>query len=139
VAKARRGTKPQQRTLRLCLVARRDDWCAGSVATGRMAVIFCPSDEGCSGALAGAGTTSDLGDEIAGTHATAGLKMVQAVAVESGEPLHRVWILSYDPDTNRIERLRRVTQRVDSFNHRRRDLAALVAAAAAHFRLLAAR
>ena len=55
-----------------------------------MAVVFCPPDEGCSGALAGAGTTSDLGDEIAGTHAMAGLKMVQAVAVELGEPLHRV-------------------------------------------------
>ena len=74
----------------------------------------------------------------AGTHTAAGSRSVrQPLAELTGQP-ELVYTPAPDPDANRIEWLWRVSCRVVTHNHRHRDLAALAAAAPAHFDHLAA-
>jgi hypothetical protein len=102
------------------LVDWRDGWFDGRLEPGRTAVGFCTQVR------------------AAVAHTPAGSTLVRAMVAELGGDLHLVYTPPYDPDSNRIEWLWRITRRVVTHNHQHPDLAALEAAARAHFADLAA-
>ena len=53
------------------------------------------------------------------------------------EQLYLVYTPAYDPDANRIEWLWRISRRVVTHNHQRRDFALLLADVEHHFQVLA--
>jgi hypothetical protein len=75
--------------LRLCPSAWHDGWYPRSVARGRTAAIFCARARAVARSLA-RGQPAIIVADNAGRHAMAGSQLVQAMAVELGEPLHLV-------------------------------------------------
>jgi transposase len=120
------------------LVDWRDGWCDGRLAPGRTADAFCAQVRAAVERSRIRGRAAIVVADNAGTHTVAGSKQVRAMVAELGDRLHLVYTPAYDPDANRIEWLWRVTRRAVTHNHHHRDLAALEAAARAHFDHLAA-
>jgi transposase len=120
------------------LVDWRDGWFDGRLVPGRTAAGFCEQVRAAVERSRARGRVAIVIADNAGTHTAAGSKLVRAMAAELGDRLSLVYTPPYDPDANRIEWLWRVTRRVVTHNHRHPDLAALEAAAQAHFQHLAA-
>ena len=120
------------------LVDWRDGWCDGRLAPGRTADAFRAQGRAAVERSRIRGRAAIVVADNAGTHTVAGSKQVRAMVAELGDRLHLVSTPAYDPDANRIEWLWRVTRRAVTHNHHHRDLAALEAAARAHFDHLAA-
>lgn len=120
------------------LVDWRDGWFDGRLAPGRTADAFCAQVRAAVERSRRRGRVAIVIADNAGTHTAAGSKLVRALVAELAGDLHLVYTPAYDPDANRIEWLWRISRRVVTHNHQHRDLAALEAAAVAHFRHLAA-
>lgn len=69
-------------------------------------------------------------------HTPAGSLLVRGMLTELKEQLYLVYTPAYDPDANRIEWLWRVSRRVVTHNHQRRDFELLLADVNAHFQTL---
>lgn len=119
------------------LVDWRDGWCDGRLAPGRTADIFCAQVRAAVARSRERGRVAIVIADNAGTPTPAGSKLVRQLVAELADQLHLVYTPPYDPDSNRIEWLWRVTRRAVTHNHRHPDLAALEAAARRHFRHLA--
>ena len=69
-------------------------------------------------------------------HTAAGSLLVRSMLAELKEQLYVVYTPAYDPDANRIEWLWRISRRVVTHTHQRRDFALLLADVNAHFQAL---
>jgi transposase len=141
--KGRRGQRlveaPGQnaKTYGFGLVDWRDGWFDGRLASGRTAAAFCEQVRAAVARSRARGRSAIVVCDNLRTHTAAGAKLVRQMLAELEGQLHVVYTPAYDPDANRIEWLWRVSRRVVTHNHRRREFAALCADAEAHFRDLA--
>ena len=71
------------------------------------------------------------------THTAQGSLLVRCMLTELSDQLYLVYTPAYDPDANRIEWLWRISRRIVTHNHRRKDFEALLADAKTHFEALA--
>jgi transposase len=120
------------------LVDWRDGWFDGRLAPRRTADAFCAQVRAAVARSRARGRVAIVIAANAGTHTPAGSKLVRALLAELAGALHLVYTPPYDPDSNRIAWLWRVTRRALTHNHRHPDLAALEAAAHEHSRNLTA-
>lgn len=120
------------------LVDWRDGWFDGRVAPGRTAAVFCEQVRAAVARSRARGRVAIIVVDNAGTHTAKGSKLVRALLAELPDALRLVYTPAYDPDANRIEWLWRVSRRVVTHNHQRRDLPALREDVEAHFRHLLA-
>jgi transposase len=118
------------------LVDWREGWFDGRLAPGRTADAFCAQVRAAVARSQARGRAAIVLADNAGTHTAAGSKLVRQLVAELAGRLSLVYTPAYDPDANPIEWLWRVSRRVVTHNHRRRDLATLAADAEAHFRHL---
>ncbi len=70
------------------------------------------------------------------THTAQGSLLVRSMLSELSDQLSLVYTPAYDPDANRIEWLWRISRRIVTHNHHRRDFEALLADARTHFETL---
>src|SRR5947208_6536604 len=70
------------------------------------------------------------------THTAQGSLLVRRMLTELSDQLYLVYTPAYDPDANRIEWLWRISRRVVTHNHQRRDFEALLADVETHFQAL---
>jgi len=61
------------------------------------------------------------------THTAKGSLLVRSMLTELSDQLSLVYTPAYDPDANRIEWLWRISRRIVTHNHQRKDFEALVA------------
>jgi hypothetical protein len=119
------------------LVDWREGWFDGAFAPKRSAPPFC---EQLQRAIARSQARGRLAIVIAdnlGTHTPARSKLVRALVSEHADTLRLVYTPRYDPDSNGIEQLWRVSRRAVTHNHQRETMPELVADAQAHFDHLA--
>jgi transposase len=70
------------------------------------------------------------------THTAQGSLLVRSMLTELSDRLYLVYTPAYDPDANRIEWLWRISRRLVTHNHQRRDFESLLADARTHFETL---
>ena len=70
------------------------------------------------------------------THTTRGSRLVRSMLTELSGQLYLVYTPAYDPDTNRIEWLWRVSRRIVTHNHHRKDFELLLTDVKTHFETL---
>lgn len=142
--KGRRGQRvieapgQNEKTYGFGMVDWRDGWFAGRLAPGRTAAAFCEHVQAVVARSRARGRVAIVVCDNLRTHTAAGSKRVRQMLLELEGEVHVVYTPAYDPDANRIEWLWRVSRRVVTHNHQRRDFATLCADAEAHFRDLAA-
>jgi transposase len=71
------------------------------------------------------------------THTAQGSLLVWRMLTELSDQLSPVYTPAYDPDANRIEWLWRISRRVVTHNHHRRDFDSRLSDARKHFEILA--
>jgi len=70
------------------------------------------------------------------THTAQGALLVRRMLTELSDQLYLVYTPAYDPDANRIEWLWRISRRVVTHNHQRRDFETLLTDVRTHFETL---
>ena len=70
------------------------------------------------------------------THTVEGSLLVRSMLTELSTQLSLVYTPAYDPDANRIEWLWRISRRIVTHNHQRKDFDLLLADARMHFETL---
>jgi hypothetical protein len=118
------------------LVDWRDGWFDGRIATGRTADVFC---EQVRAAVARSKARERVAIIIADnlkTHTAQGSLLVRGMLSELSDHLSLVYTPAYDPDANRIEWLWRISRRIVTHNHQRKDFDLLLADARMHFETL---
>ena len=70
------------------------------------------------------------------THTAQGSLLVRSMLTELSGQLYLVYTPAYDPDANRIEWLWRISRRIVTHNHHRKDFESLLADAKTHFETL---
>ena len=70
------------------------------------------------------------------THTAQGSLLVRSMLTELSGQLYLVYTPAYDPDANRIEWLWRISRRIVTHNHQRRDFEALLLDVRTHFETL---
>ena len=115
----------------------RDGWFDGRVAPGRTADVFCEQVRAAVARSKRRGRVAIVIADNLKTHTSAGSLLVRRMRTELQEHLYLVYTPAYDPDANRIEWLWRVSRRVVTHNHHRRDFALLLADVEHHFQALA--
>jgi transposase len=70
------------------------------------------------------------------THTAQGSLLVRSMLTELSDQLSLVYTPAYDPDANRIEWLWRISRRIVTHNHHRKDFESLLTDARAHFESL---
>ena len=115
------------------LVDWRDGWFDGRIAPGRTADVFCEQ-------LRAAVARSKLRGRVAiviadnlKTHTSQGSLLVRGMLTDLCGQLFVVYTPAYDPDANRIEWLWRISRRIVTHNHQRKDFESLLADVKMHF------
>jgi transposase len=116
----------------------RDGWFDGRLAPGRTAAAFCAQVRAVVARSRARGRGAIVVCDNLRPHTAVGAKVVWQLLTDLEGALHVVYTPAYAPDANRIEWLWRVSRRVVTHNHQRRDFATLCADAETHFRDLAA-
>lgn len=114
----------------------RDGWFDGRVAPGRTADVFCEQVRAAVARSKRRGRVALVIADNLRAHTAAGSLLVRSMLAELKEQLYLVYTPAYDPDANRIEWLWRISRRVVTHNHQRRDFELLVADVEAHFQAL---
>jgi transposase len=114
----------------------RDGWFDGRVAPGRTADVFCEQVQAAVARSKRRGRVALVITDNLRAHTAAGSLLVRSMLAELKEQLYLVYTPAYDPDANRIEWLWRISRRVVTHNHQRRDFELLVADVEAHFQAL---
>jgi len=114
----------------------RDGWFDGRVAPGRTADVFCEQVRAAVARSKRRGRIAVVIADNLRAHTAAGSLLVRSMLAELKGQLYLVYTPAYDPDANRIEWLWRISRRVVTHNHQRRDFALLVADVEAHFQAL---
>jgi len=115
----------------------RDGFFDGAFASSRSAAPFCAQLERAIARSQARGRVALVIADNLGTHTPARSKLVRTLMRAQGTKLRLVYTPRYDPDSNRIEQLWRVSRRVVTHNHQRTTLPELRADAEAHFGHLA--
>jgi transposase len=114
----------------------RDGWFDGRVAPGRTADVFCEQVQAAVARSKRRGRVALVITDNLRAHTATGSLLVRGMLAELKEQLYLVYTPAYDPDANRIEWLWRISRRVVTHNHQRRDFELLVADVEAHFQAL---
>jgi transposase len=114
----------------------RDGWFDGRMAPARTAEPFCEQVQAAVARSQTRGRVAIVIVDNLRTHTPAGSLKVRQMLSESAGQLYLVYTPKYDPDSLPIEQLWRVSRRVVTHNHQRRDLASLVGDAVEHFQAL---
>jgi transposase len=118
------------------LVDWHDGWFEGRVALGRTADVFCEQVRAAVARSQRRGRVAIVIADNLKAHTPAGSLLVRSMLTELKEQLYLVYTPAYDPDANRIEWLWRISRRVVTHNHQRRDFELLLADVNAHFQAL---
>jgi hypothetical protein len=118
------------------LVDWRDGWFDGRFAPGRTAEPFCEQVQAAVARSQARGRVAIVIADNLRTHTAAGSLKVRQLLQEYAGQLYLVYTPKYDPDSLPIEQLWRVSRRVVTHNHERRELAHLVQDAQEHFQEL---
>ena len=118
------------------LVDWRDGWFDGRTAPGRTAEVFCEQVRAAVARSKRRGRVAIVIADNLKAHTPAGSLLVRGMLTEFQEHLSLVYTPAYDPDANRIEWLWRISRRIVTHNHHRRDFEALLADARTHFETL---
>jgi DDE superfamily endonuclease len=119
------------------LVDWRDGFFDGAFAPKRSAPPFCEQLERAVARSQTRGRMALVIVDNLGTHTPARSKLVRALVSEHAETLRLVYTPRYDPDSNGIEQLWRVSRREVTHNHQRETMPELLTDAQAHFEHLA--
>jgi transposase len=114
----------------------RDGWFDGRVAPGRTADVFCEQVRAAVARSKRRGRVALVMTDNLRAHTAAGSLLVRSMLAELKEHLYLVYTPASDPDANRIEWLWRISRRVVTHHHQRRDFALLVTDVEAHFQAL---
>jgi transposase len=118
------------------LVDWRDGWFDGRFAPGRTAAPFCEQVKAAVARSQARGRVAIVIVDNLRTHTPAGSRLVREMVAEYAGQLFLVYTPKYDPDSQPIEQLWRVSRRVVTHNHQRRDLVSLTGDAQEHFQAL---
>jgi transposase len=114
----------------------RDGWFDGRTAPGRTADVFCEQVRAAVARSKRRGRVAIVITDNLKAHTPAGSLLVRSMLTELQERLYLVYTPAYDPDANRIEWLWRISRRIVTHNHQRRDFESLLADARKHFETL---
>jgi transposase len=112
------------------------DWRDGRIATGRTADVFCEQVRAAVARSKVRGRVAIIIADNLKTHTAQGSLLVRSMLTDPSDQLSLVYTPAYDPDANRIEWLWRISRRIVTHNHHRRDFEALLADARTHFESL---
>lgn len=115
------------------LVDWRDGWFDGRIAPGRTADVFCEQVRAAVARSKLRGRVAIVIADNLKTHTSEGSLLVRSLVTELADQLFLVYTPAYDPDANRIEWLWRLSRRVVTHNHQRKDFEVLLADAKTHF------
>lgn len=118
------------------LVDWRDGWFDGRIATGRTADVFCEQVRAAVARSKARGRVAIIIADNLKTHTAQGSLLVRSMLTELSDQLSLVYTPAYDPDANRIEWLWRISRRIVTHNHHRKDFDSLLADARIHFETL---
>ena len=118
------------------LVDWRDGWFDGRIATGRTATVFCEQVRAAVARSKARGRVAIIIADNLKTHTAQGSLLARSLLTELPDQLSLVYTPAYDPDANRIEWLWRISRRIVTHNHQRRDFDSLLADATTHFETL---
>ena len=118
------------------LVDWRDGWFEGRIATGRTADVFCQQVHAAVVRSKERGRVAIIITDNLKTHTVEGSLLVRRMLTELSDQLSLVYTPAYDPDANRIEWLWRISRRIVTHNHHRKDFEALLTDAGTHFETL---
>jgi transposase len=118
------------------LVDWRDGWFDGRIATGRTADVFCEQVRAAVARSKARGRVAIIIADNLKTHTAQGSLLVRSMLTELSDQLSLVYTPAYDPDANRIEWLWRISRRIVTHNHHRRDFEVLLTDVRMHFETL---
>lgn len=118
------------------LVDWRDGWFDGRIATGRTADVFCEQVRAAVARSKARGRVAIIIADNLKTHTAQGSLLVRNMLTELSGQLSLVYTPAYDPDANRIEWLWRISRRIVTHNHQRKDFESLLADARTHIETL---
>ncbi len=118
------------------LVDWRVGWFDGRIATGRTADVFCDQVRAAVARSTARWRVAIIIADNLKTHTAEGSLLVRSMLTELSTQLSVVYTPAYDPDANRIEWLWRISRRIVTHNHQRRDIESLLADARKHFETL---
>jgi transposase len=118
------------------LVDWRDEWFDGRIATGRTADVFCQQVRAAVARSKARGRVAIIIADNLKTHTAEGSLLVRSMLTELSTQLSLVYTSVYDPDANRIEWLWRISRRIVTHNHQRKDFESLLVDARTHFETL---
>jgi len=118
------------------LVDWREGWFDGRTAPGRTADVFCEQVRAAVARSKHRGRVAIVIADNLKAHTPAGSLLVRSMLTELQEHLSLVYTPAYDPDANRIEWLWRISRRVVTHNHQRREFDLLLADVETHFQAL---
>ncbi len=118
------------------LVDWRDGWFDGRIASGRTADVFCDQVRAAVARSKARGRVAIIIADNLKTHTAQGSLLVRSMLTELCGQLYLVYTPAYDPDANRIEWLWRISRRIVTHNHHRKDFESLLADAKTHFEML---
>jgi transposase len=118
------------------LVDWRDGWFDGRIATGRTADVFCEQVRAAVARSTARGRVAIIIADNLKTHTAQGSLLVRSMLTELSDKLSLVYTPAYDPDANRIEWLWRISRRIVTHNHHRKDFESLLTDARTHFETL---
>ena len=118
------------------LVDWRDGWFDGRIAPGRTADVLCDQVRAAVARSKQRGRVAMIITDNLKTHTAEGSLLVRSMLTELSDQLHLIYTPAYDPDANRIEWLWRISRRIVTHNHHRKDFETLLADARRHFETL---
>ena len=118
------------------LVDWRDGWFDGRIAAGRTADVFCEQIRAAVARSTSRGRVAIIIVDNLKTHTAQGSLLVRSMLTELSDQLYLVYTPAYDPDANRIEWLWRISRRLVTHNHQRKDFELLLTDARTHFETL---
>ncbi len=105
-------------------------------STGRTADVFCDQVRAAVARSKVRGRVAIIIADNLKTHTAQGSLLVRSMLTELSGQLYLVYTPAYDPDANRIEWLWRISRRIVTHNHHRKDFESLLADAKTHFETL---
>ena len=118
------------------LVDWRDGWFDGRIAIGRTADVFCEQLRAAVARSKKRGRVAIIITDHLKTHTAEGSLLVRSMFSELAEQLSLVYTPADDPDATRIEWLWRISRRIVTHNHHRRDFETRLTDARTHFETL---
>jgi DDE superfamily endonuclease len=114
----------------------RDGWFDGRIATGRTADVLCEQVRAAVARSTARGRVTIILADNLKTQTAQGSLLVRSMLTELSKEWSLVYTPASDPDANRSEWLWRISRRIVTHHHHRKDFESLLAAARTHFETL---